>query len=92
MLIENLPNDWDNTADDWKPDDHQVATLTWQEHVKREAQRALEESIRSLGATARALQAVARVRTVFYNADLDPPQQTLSKIIIKAKGGLRNEP
>lgn len=84
-LLQNLPNDWDAVAGGWKPDDQQEATKTWREHVKREAKKALEESIRQLGATARAIQAVARVRTDFNDDDLRPTTQKQAKA--KAKGG-----
>ncbi len=69
-LLENIPADWDSENDDWKPDDRQEATNTWRQQVKDEARRTLEESIRSLGTTARAIQAVARVRTDFNENDL----------------------
>lgn len=82
-LLENLPNDWDKTNNDWKPENQQRATRIWREHVKREARRALEESIQSLGTTARAIQAIARVRTDFNDDDLNPSQQ----IVRKTKGG-----
>lgn len=88
-LLENLPGDWDNEADGWKPDDEQHATNTWRENVKREAKRALEESIRQLGTTARAIQAVARVRTDFNDNDLKPPAQKAAKA--KTKGGKKNK-
>ena len=84
-LLEDLPKDWDEATDSWKPDDQQIATRTWREHVKREAQRALEESIRSLGTTARAIQAVARVRTDFNDGDLAPAAKKTAKT--KEKGG-----
>jgi len=71
-LLENLPNDWDTASDDWRPDDRQAASNAWRGHVKGEARRALEESIRSLGTTARTIQAVARVRTDFNDDDLMP--------------------
>lgn len=92
ILLENLPNDWDATSGDWKPDDQQIATRAWREQAKREAQRTLEESIRSLGTTARAIQAVARVRTDFNDDDLNPSPQTADKTKRKAKGGKKNEP
>jgi hypothetical protein len=69
-LLENLPKDWDTVSQYWKPDDQQVATKAWRGHVKAEALRALEESFRSLGTTARAVQAIARVRTDFDDYDL----------------------
>ncbi len=69
-LLEHLPDDWDARADGWKPDDQQAATPAWREAVKREAMRALEESTRSLGTTARAIAAVARIRTTFTDEDL----------------------
>lgn len=85
VLLENLPDDWDKKNDGWKPDDRQTATLTWRMHVKREAQRALEESVRSLGTSARAIQAVARVRTDFNDDDLKPAAKKQRKA--KRKGG-----
>ncbi|MBF0554457.1 MAG: type I-E CRISPR-associated protein Cse1/CasA [Nitrospirae bacterium] len=85
-LLEDLPNDWDTTNNEWKPDDQQKATKDWRGNVKREAKRALEESIRSLGTTARAIQAVARVRTDFNDNDLKPPQKE-GEGKRKAKGG-----
>lgn len=84
-LLQHLPNDWDVDTGERKPDDQQDATNTWRERVKEEAKRALEESIRSLGTTARAIQAVARVRTDFNDDDLKPPAQKAAKA--KAKGG-----
>ncbi len=78
-LLENIPTDWDTASNDWKPDDQQAATNAWREYVKGEARRALEESIRSLGTTARAIQAVARVRTEFNNGDLMPQPQKAAK-------------
>ncbi len=86
-LLEGLPGEWDEMNDDWKPNDQQTATNAWREHVKGEAWRALEESIRSLGTTARAIQAVARVRTDFNDKDLMPPSQKGAKPKGKAKGG-----
>lgn len=86
-LLENLPNDWDTASDDWKPDDQQAATKAWRECVKNEARQALKESIRSLGTSARSIQAVARVRTDFNNNDLVPPSQNAAKAKGKAKGG-----
>jgi len=86
-LLGNLPNDWDTVSNDWKPDGQQAATKTWREHVKGEARRALEESIRSLGTTARAIQAVARVRTDFNDGDLKPTVPHAIKAKQKSKGG-----
>jgi hypothetical protein len=71
-LLENLPSDWDTSSDSWKSDSQQLATNTWRERVKEEARQALEESLRCLGTTARAVQAVARVRTDFNDDDLRP--------------------
>ena len=85
-LLENLPADWDTKRADWKRDDQQAATNTWREDVKDEAKQALEESIRSLGATARAIRAVARVRTVFNDSDLMPQPQEAPKEKGRAKG------
>jgi len=84
-LLENLRNDWDEDENGWKPDDQQTATQTWRNHVKREARLAMEESIRSLGTTARTIQAVARVRTDFKDTDLAPQPQKAAGT--KMKGG-----
>jgi len=86
-LLEDLPNDWDTAGDDWKPDDQQAATNTWRKHVRREAGQALEESIRSLGTTARAIQAAARVRTDFNDNDLKPQPQKAARRKGEGKGG-----
>jgi hypothetical protein len=86
-LLENLPKDWDDTKKEWKPGDQQAATRAWRGCVKHEAQRALEESIRSLGATARTIQAVARVRTDFNDGDLKPKPPNVAKAQEKKKGG-----
>lgn len=86
-LIENLSNDWDEAGDSWKPDDQQRATQAWRESIKREAKQALRESIRSLGTTARAIQAVARVRTDFGDEDLKPVTAKPDKAKSKTKGG-----
>jgi CRISPR system Cascade subunit CasA len=75
MLLQYLPSDWDAAHDKWKHEDHQEATNAWRRNVKHEAQVALEESIRSLGTTARVIQAVARVRTDFNDEDLMPQPQ-----------------
>lgn len=72
-LLESLPRARD------------TASRTWRQHIKREARRALEESIRSLGTTARAIQAVARVRTDFNDYDLEPAAKKQRKT--KQKGG-----
>lgn len=90
-LLENLAHDWDEVNATWKPDDQQEATRTWREQIKREAQTALEASIRSLGTTARAIQAVARVRTDFNDDDLKPPQQKAAKTKGKGKGAKKNK-
>ena len=86
-LLENLPNDWDGANDDWKPDDQQAATNTWRKQIKDEARRAMEESFRSLGTSARAIQAVARVRTDFSDEDLKPRTQKPTKPKRNTKGG-----
>jgi len=85
VLLETLPKDWDKGNGVWKPDDQQTATRTWRANVRREAQRALEESVRSLGTSARAIQAVARVRTDFNDDDLKPAAKKQRKA--KRKGG-----
>ncbi len=90
-LLENLPSDWDGSVGNWKPDDQQIATRTWRDAVRQEAKRALEESIRCLGATARSVSAVARVQTDFSDNDLrpQPPKAKTSNRKSKAasKGG-----
>lgn len=68
-LLENLPKDWAVNAANWKSDE---ASRVWRNEVKQEAKRALEESIRCLGTTARSISAVARVRTDFSDIDLVP--------------------
>lgn len=90
VLLENLPNDWDAANDDWKPDDQQTATNTWREQLMIEARRALEESIHSLGTTARAIRAVAQVGTEFHKYDLIPRPQN-AKTGSKKKGGGQNK-
>jgi CRISPR system Cascade subunit CasA len=86
-LLQNLPEDWDTDRNYWKPDDQQAATNAWHKHVKDEAQRALQESILSLGTTARAIQAVARVRTDFSDSDLLSQPQGAAKAKRKPEGG-----
>jgi len=88
-LLQNLPNDWDTAASDWKPDDQQEATRTWRKHVLSEAERALKESIRSLGTTARAIQSFARVRVGFNEYDLMSQSQKVAKARRESKGGKR---
>lgn len=66
-LLREIAGDWDKEKNEWKPDGEQLATIAWRKALKKEAQRALEESIRALGTTGRAIQAVARVRTNFYD-------------------------
>jgi CRISPR system Cascade subunit CasA len=80
ILLKNLPLDPDNATSDWR------------QNVKREAQHILEESVRSLGTTARAIQAVARVHTDFNDNDLESPQMSVRKARINKKGGTNNEP
>jgi CRISPR system Cascade subunit CasA len=89
-LLERLPNDWDQANANWKHGDQQTATRIWRDHVEQEAKRALEESIRSLGMTARAIQAVARVRTDFNDGDLKALPTTAKpagKAKARGKGG-----
>jgi hypothetical protein len=57
--------------------------------VKDEARRALEESVHSLGTTARAIQAVARVRTDFNDEDLKPQPQKAANAKRQSRGGKR---
>lgn len=71
-LLEHLPDDWDSATGEWKDDSQQTATRAWRDAVKGEAHRALVESIRSLGITARAIAAVARVPTTFNDDDMKP--------------------
>lgn len=84
-LLENLPNDWCGREGDWKPDDQQIATRTWRDAIKLEAKRALEESIHSFGTTARAISAVARVRTDFSDNDLRPQPPKAKTVKQKSK-------
>jgi len=84
-LLENLPNDWFGSKGDWKPDDQQIATQTWRGAIKQEAQRALKESIRCLGTTARAISAVARVWTDFSDNDLRPQPPKAKTVKQKSK-------
>jgi len=91
-LLENLPKDWDVEHNDWKPDEQQAATNIWRKHVKDEAKRALEESTRSLGTTARAIQAVARVSTDFYDHDLFPSRRKRPRQNENLKEARRNDP
>jgi CRISPR system Cascade subunit CasA len=85
-LLEDLPGDSDEANSDGKPDEQQSATNTWRKHVKEEAEQALKVSIRSLGTTSRAIQAVARVRTSFTDDDLKPPERA-ARGRRKARGG-----
>jgi len=82
VLLENLPNDWAAATDSWKPDEQMAASNVWREQVRREARQSLQESIRCIGTTARAIQAIARVRTDFNDDDLKPP---LSARLAKGK-------
>jgi CRISPR system Cascade subunit CasA len=86
-LLANLPGDWDEAQGHWKLDDEWSATRAWREAIKREAKQALEESIRSLGTTARAIQAVARVRIDFSDADLQPAAKKQARAAGRKKGG-----
>ena len=85
-LLELLPDDWDTEKEVWKPDQQQTATNTWRMQVKKEAMQALEESTHSLGTTARAIQAVARISTDFNDDDLKP-QENKIKAKARTKGG-----
>lgn len=71
-LVEQLPEDWDNGTGGWRPDEEQLATNSWREAVKKEARQALEESVLSLGTTARAIKAGAQLKIGFYDEDLFP--------------------
>lgn len=84
-LLEGLPDDWDQQNSCWKPPAEQTAVNTWRAQVKREAQRALEESIRSLGTTGRAIQSIARVCIYFTDDDLEPAASPKRRA--KSKGG-----
>ena len=65
--------------------DRDAASRVWRTHIKREAQRALEESINTLGTSTRAIQAIARVRISFGDADLEPTAK--KKRGVPRKGG-----
>ncbi len=84
-LLENLPNDWEGSAGDWKTTDQQIATRTWRDAIKQEAERALEESIRCLGTTARAISAVARAPIGFSDNDLRPQPPKAKTVKQKSK-------
>ncbi len=86
-LLMNLPNDWDTNGGDWKPDDQQEATFAWRCRVKSEARCALEDSARSLGTSARAVQAVARVHMGFSDNDIKPQPQNAANAGTGEKGG-----
>jgi len=86
-LLEDLPKDWDHQADDWEPLDQQVATQEWRKNIKREARRALQESIKSIGTSARAIQAIARVRLEINDDDLTPQPLKKGKESRRPKGG-----
>ena len=86
-LLEHLPDDWDTANEGWKADNEQAATNTWRDQVKREGRKALKASLRSLGTTARSLQAVARIRTDFQDADLESKPLTPAKGKKQPKGG-----
>jgi len=73
VLLESLSKDRD------------AASRVWRTHIKQEAQRALEESINTLGTSARAIRAIARVRTTFGDADLEPTAK--KKRGVPRKGG-----
>ena len=68
------------------PDDKAAASDVWRGHIKQEAQRALEESIRMLGTNARAIQAIARVQTRFTDADLNLSMKKAHRAL--QKGGV----
>jgi len=92
VLLEKLPYDWDVDKGGWKTDDQLTAHQKWRGRILREAKRALKESISSLGTTARAIQAVARVRINFSDYDLLSRQQKkdwlkTAKEIKETKGG-----
>ncbi len=70
VLLDTLSADWDEKKSEWKPDNLQFATKHWRENVMQEATNALKQSVLSLGTTARAIQAVARVRLEFGDNDL----------------------
>ncbi len=90
-LLENLPSDWDRSTGNWMQVDQQTATRAWRDAIKQEAKRALEEIIRCLGTTARAISAIARVRTDFSDNDLRPQplkvKTTKRKSKAASKGG-----
>lgn len=70
------------------PKDRDAASRVWRTRIKQEAQSALEESIKMLGTSARAVQAIARVRTTFGDADLEPSDKKTRGVT--RKGG-KNE-
>lgn len=69
-LIRLLPQDWDYERGGWKDDEDLKAANEWCRWIKMEAERALEESLKMLGNTARAVRAIAQVGTRFKDKDL----------------------
>ena len=69
-LLRALPQDWDYLHGGWKEEKDLRAGREWGERIKKETRRALEESVRMLGNSARAIRAIERVGTVFTDKDL----------------------
>lgn len=65
------------------PESRDVASDAWHAHIKREAERALKESVKVLGTSARAIQAIARIPTTFTNADLNPSMKRGNRALQK---------
>lgn len=58
----DLPEDKEEDASNWREGG---VSAEWRAHLREEAERALRESVRSLGMSARAIQAIARVPLKF---------------------------
>jgi CRISPR system Cascade subunit CasA len=69
-LLRALPQDWDYLYGGWKDEKDLKAGRAWLERIKTEAQRAIEDSVRMLGNTARAIRAIEKVGTSFTDKDL----------------------
>jgi len=90
-LLQNLRADLDELGCGPTADNGHQATNEWHRALKHEARRALEESVRSLGTTARVVQSVARVSTVFDEGDMSPRPPRGAKTNARAKGGKKSE-
>ena len=70
QLLHSLPQDWDYNAEGWKDSKDLKAGMEWRGQIKEQAQRALEDSVKMMGNTARAIRAIEKVGTSFSDRDL----------------------